>query len=89
MWIVWLLLCLFSAVAPSAFVISPSGQVNVSTVVNGTSVVVDASFLPVANVSTVANPINQVSTLIFFFFGPSDTFRRRRHFSGQPAKTNY
>ncbi len=43
MWIVWMLLCLFSAVAPSAFVISPSDQVNVSTVVNGTSAVVDAT----------------------------------------------
>ena len=87
MWIVWLLLCLFSAVAPSAFVISPSDQVNVSTVVNSTSAVVDASFLPMANVSTVVNATNQVSILIFFLFGPSDTSRRRRDLSGRPAKT--
>lgn len=63
MWIVWLLLYLFGATAPSAFVVSPSDQINGTlavvngtlVVVNGTSAVVDANSLPVANVSAVVN----------------------------------
>jgi hypothetical protein len=62
MWIVWLLLYLFGAAAPSAFVISPLDQVN------GTSAVVNASSLPVANVSAVADanflPVANVSTMV-------------------------
>jgi len=76
MWIVWLLLYLFGAAAPSAFVISPSDQVNgTSAVVNASSLpvanvsaVADANFLPVANVSAVADanflPVANFSTMV-------------------------
>jgi hypothetical protein len=76
MWIVWLLLYLFGAAAPSAFVISPSDQINgTSAVVNASSLpvanvsaVADANFLPVANVSAVADanflPVANFSTMV-------------------------